>query len=262
MLPSPLAPAVLQGNRLLAALSPAARARLAHHLQLVDLQAGGSLDASAAGPARICFPLTAMAICFRALPDGSSAQVAMIGRDGVAGLALLAGAPSASLRTLVQMPGTALAIDGPQLMQEFMRGGTVMRVLLRYSQALMAQMAQVALCNRHHSIEQQLARWLLMSMDRLATREIAATQETVAGLLGVRREGVSEAVSRLRDAGLITSRRGHIGIVDTLRLAARACECYGVLKSEEEEVLQPKSSRLRALEGDGTLPLQPAPLAA
>jgi CRP-like cAMP-binding protein len=210
----------------------------------------------------VSFPLTAMAGCFRVLPDGSAAQVAMIGRDGVAGLALLAGGASANLRTAVQMPGTALAIDGSQLMQEFMRGGTVMRVLLRYSQALMAQMAQVALCNRHHSIEQQLARWLLMSMDRLGTREIAATQEAVAELLGVRREGVSEAVSRLRDAGLITNRRGRITVASPLRLASRTCGCYAVLKSEEQQVLQPRSGRLRPLETDGTLPLQSTPVAA
>lgn len=262
MHPSPLAPAALQGNRLLAAVSAAARARLARHLQLVELRAGDSLDATAARPARVCFPLTAMVVCFRTLPDGTSAQVAMIGRDGVAGLALLAGTPSASLHTVVQMPGAALAIDSGALMQEFMRGGTAMRVLLRYSQALMAQMAQAALCNRYHSVEQQLARWLLMSMDRLGTREIATTQEAVAELLGVRREGVSEAVSRLRDAGLIANRRGQITIADVPRLVARACGCYSVLKSEEQQGQQPKGRRLRAVEDDGTLPLQPAPLAA
>lgn len=230
---------LLQRNRLLAALSTDARLRLLPHAELLQLHAGQALDPVRGTAPRAYFPVTAVASLCHQMPDGSSAQVAMIGREGMVGLSLLAGAHTASLQSRVQSGGAALALDSARLMQEFARGGSAMRVLLRYAQALMAQMSVAALCNRHHAIEQQLARWLLMAAERLGAREIAARQEDVASLLGVRREGVSEAAGRLREAGLIACRRGRFTLLDGAGLKARACGCYELLNAEYDRMLMP-----------------------
>jgi CRP-like cAMP-binding protein len=228
---------LLQRNRLLAALSTSARLRLLPHVELVKLHAGQLLDPARGAAPCVYFPVTAIASLCQEMPDGCSAQVAMIGHEGMVGLSLLAGVPTRSLRSRVQAAGAALALDSSRLLREFERGGSAMRVLLRYGQALMAQMSVAALCNRHHAIEQQLARWLLMAADRLGTREIAVRQEDVAQLLGVRREGVSEAAGRLRAAGLIAGRRGRFTLLDATGLKARACACYELLNAEYDRVL-------------------------
>lgn len=245
---------LLQRNRLLAALSTSARLRLLPHVELVKLQAGQALDPARGAAPCVYFPVTAIASLCQETPDGSSVQVAMIGHEGMVGLSLLAGPPTRSLRSRVQTAGAALALDSSRLMQEFARGGSAMRVLLRYAQALMAQMSVAALCNRHHTIEQQLARWLLMAADRLGAREIATRQEDVASLLGVRREGVSEAAGRLREAGLIACRRGRFTLLDGPGLKARACACYEQLNAEYARVLMPPEPPARSPRESSTEP--------
>lgn len=225
---------LLQRNRLLALLSTQARLRLLPSVDLVQVRAGQALDPPRGAPRRAYFPVTAIASVTQVSPSGECAQVALVGPEGMVGIQLLTGAETPWLRSTAQLPGAVLALDGARLAQEFARGGTTTQVLLQYMQALMAQMAQAALCNRHHSIEQQLARWLLATAGRLGVREIASTQEMVAGLLGVRREGVTEAAGRLRDAGLIACRRGRFTLLDPQGLRARACSCLGVLDEAQE----------------------------
>ncbi|MBA2676661.1 Crp/Fnr family transcriptional regulator [Ramlibacter sp.] len=225
---------LLQRNRLLGALSTEARLRLLPSVDLVQVRTGQSLDPARGAARRAYFPITAMASVCQVSPSGESTQVALVGPEGMVGFPLLTGSEAPWLRSTVQLPGAVLAVDGARLAQEFRRGDTTTQVLLGYMHTLMAQMAQAALCHRHHSIEQQLARWLLATADRMAVREIASTQEMVAGLLGVRREGVTEAAGRLRDAGLIACRRGHFTLLDTRGLRARACSCYAVLQSGQD----------------------------
>lgn len=245
---------LLQRNRLLAALSTSARLRLLPHVELVKLQAGQALDPARGAAPCVYFPVTAIASLCQETPDGSSVQVAMIGHEGMVGLSLLAGPPTRSLRSRVQTAGAALALDSSRLLGEFERGGSAMRVLLRYGQVLMTQLSAAALCNRHHTIEQQLARWLLMATDRLGAREIAVRQEDVAQLLGVRREGVSEAAGRLRAAGLVAARRGRFTLLDSAGLKARACGCYELLKAEYDRVLMPPAPPPRAPRESSTEP--------
>jgi CRP-like cAMP-binding protein len=226
---------LLQRNRLLAALSTEARLRLLPSVDLVQVRAGQTLDPVRGTPRRAWFPVTATASICQAAPTGESTQVALVGAEGMVGVAaLLADSDAPWLRATVHSAGAMLALDAARLAQEFARDATTMQVLLRYTHSLMAQVAQAALCNRHHSIEQQLARWLLTNADRLGLREIVSTQETVAGLLGVRREGVTEAAGRLRDAGLIACRRGRFTLLDPQGLRARACACYEALRSGAE----------------------------
>lgn len=239
---------LLQRNLLLAAMSADTRLRMLPHADLVQLKAGQRLDEPVRGRRRAYFPLTAVAHLCRDMPDGTSVQVAMVGSEGVVGLSFLAGDEARGIRSLAMMPGAALAIDEQRLAQEFRRAGTAMQALLRYTQWLMGQMAQIALCNRHHSIEQQLSRWLLMTTDRLETREVQVTQEVVAGVLGVRREGVNEAASRLTETGVIDRRRGCFIVRDAPRLAAHACQCYAVLKADHESLI---ALRTQADDGDG-----------
>ncbi|MES2940008.1 MAG: Crp/Fnr family transcriptional regulator [Pseudomonadota bacterium] len=225
---------LLQRNRLLAALSTDARLRLLPAVDLVQVRAGQSLDPVHGTARRAYFPVTAMASVRQMSPSGESTQVALVGPEGMVGISLITGGDAPWLRSTVQLPGTMLALDGTRLAQEFARGGATMHALLRYTHTLMAQMAQAALCNRHHSIEQQLARWLLATADRMAVREIVSTQDMVAGLLGVRREGITEAAGRLRDAGLIACRRGRFTLLDPRGLRARACGCYEALRAQQD----------------------------
>ena len=185
------------------------------------------------------FPATAIVSLLYVMEDGASAEIAVVGNDGVVGISLFMGGDSTPSRAIVQSAGLSYRLPASLLKQEFNRYGPAMHVLLRYTQALITQMAQTAVCNRHHSVDQQLCRWLLLSLDRLPSAEIAMTQELIANMLGVRREGVTEAAGRLQDAGLIHYSRGHIRVLDRRGLEARVCECYNVVRRESERLLPP-----------------------
>jgi CRP-like cAMP-binding protein len=171
------------------------------------------------------------------MEDGASAEIAIVGNEGLIGIALFMGGETTPSRAIVQSAGAALRLDAQILKEEFIRGGPVQRLLLRYTQALITQMAQTAVCNRHHSIDQQLCRWLLLSMDRLPSNELKMTQELIANMLGVRRSGVTEAALKLQDAGLIRYGHGHIQVLDRPGLEKRVCECYRVVKREFDRLL-------------------------
>ena len=169
--------------------------------------------------------------------DGASAEIAVVGNEGLIGVALFMGGETMPNRAVVQSAGHAYRLKGQLLKEEFNRSGGLQHLLLRYTQALLTQMAQTAVCNRHHTLDQQLCRWLLMSLDRLRSNELVMTQELIANMLGVRREGVTEAAGNLQKAGLIKYRRGHITVIDRAGLEARVCECYAVVKREFERLL-------------------------
>jgi CRP-like cAMP-binding protein len=171
------------------------------------------------------------------MENGASAEIAIVGFEGIVGIALFMGGETMPNRAVVQSAGTAFRLNGSILKQEFNRTGPFQHLLLRYTMALLAQMAQTAVCNRHHSIDQQLCRWLLLSLDRLKSNELCMTQALIADMLGVRREGVTEAAGKLHDAGLINYKRGHITVLDRMGLEARVCECYEVVKSEFARLL-------------------------
>ncbi|MCB1966353.1 MAG: Crp/Fnr family transcriptional regulator, partial [Candidatus Accumulibacter sp.] len=171
------------------------------------------------------------------MEDGSSAEIAVVGNEGIVGVSLFMGGETTSSRAVVQSAGHAYRLKGQLLKDEFYRAGPMQRLLLRYTQALLTQMAQTAVCNRHHSLDQQLCRWLLLSIDRLPSNELVMTQELIANMLGVRREGVTEAAGNLQRAGLIAYQRGRITILDRARLEARCCECYAVVRKEFERLL-------------------------
>jgi CRP-like cAMP-binding protein len=220
------APATLLAqSALLAALPSDVQERLLPHFSLVELAAGQELGGPHSGPARALFPLAGVISLVQELPDGDSGQVAVVGREGMLGLPLLMGGDVPS-RGVVQCAGYGLALGREQLVEEFERGGTFMRHLLRYTQSLITQISLLVVCNRHHSIEQQLCRVILMSLDRVSGHEVPLTQEFVARLLGVRREGVTEASGRLREAGAVTCRRGVFAVQDRKLLEARSCSCY------------------------------------
>ena len=185
----------------------------------------------------VYFPTTAIVSLLYVMEDGSSAEIAVVGNEGIVGVALFMGGETTPSRGIVQSAGHAYRLRGRHLKEEFMRAAELQQVLLRYTQALLTQMAQTAVCNRHHSVDQQLCRWLLLSFDRLSSSELVMTQELIANMLGVRREGVTEAAGKLQKAGLIRYNRGHITMVDRLGLEARSCECYAVVKKEFERLL-------------------------
>src|SRR5208282_3142356 len=219
-------------NHILNALPVEARARLFPHLKLVELPLGKVLYESG-GPLRhIYFPIDAIVSLLYVLDNGASAEIAVVGNEGVLGVALFMGGETTTNRAIVQSGGWAYRLTGTRLKLEFKRHASLLHILLRYTQALITQMAQTAVCNRHHSVDQQLCRWLLLSLDRLASNELSMTQELIANMLGVRREGVTEAAGKLQDAGLIIYRRGRITVLDRPGLEARSCECYRVVKTE------------------------------
>jgi CRP-like cAMP-binding protein len=224
-------------NRLLAALPPAEWARLESHLVPVEMDLGRVVYESGMRIGHVYFPTTAIVSLLYVLIDGSSAEIAIVGNDGLVGIALFMGGESTPSRALVQSEGWAYRIAAPILKQEFARGGATQHLMLRYTQALITQMAQTAVCNRHHSIDQQLCRWLLLSLDRLAGRDLQMTQELIANMLGVRREGVTEAAGKLQAAGLIHYSRGRITVLDRHGLEARCCECYEVVRREYERLM-------------------------
>lgn len=219
-------------NHLLAALPPAEFDRLAEHLELVPLALGDALYEPNGQLRHAYFPTTAIVSLHYVMASGSSVETAGVGREGVVGVALFMGGDTTPSAAVVQTAGHAYRIDRHILVQEFARAGKLQRVLLLYTQALMTQMAQTAACNRHHSVEQQLCRWLLLTLDRLPSTELTMTQELVASMLGVRREGITEAAGKLQRAGMISYRRGHISVLDRAALEQHACECYAVVTKE------------------------------
>ncbi len=232
------APATLLAqSTLLAALPHDVHERLLPHLSLVELAAGQELGTPHSGPARALFPLSGVISLVQQLPNGDSGQVAVVGREGLLGLPLFMGGDAMATRGVVQCPGYGLSLSREALVEEFERGGAFMRQLLRYTQALITQISLLVVCNRHHSIEQQLCRVILMSLDRIQGHEVPLTQEFVARLLGVRREGVTEASGRLRETGAVTCRRGVFAVQDRKALEARTCSCYQAVRGEYARLL-------------------------
>jgi len=228
-------------NHLLAALPAAEFAHFASHLEPVTMAAGEVLYESGGVLQHVYFPTTAIVSLLYVLENGSTAAIAMVGNEGILGISLFMGGESTPSRAVVQRPGQALRLRADLIKEEFNRAGPLLRLLLRYTQALITQMMQTAVCNRHHSVEQQLCRWLLLSLDRMSSNSLAMTQEVIANLLGVRREGVTEAAGRLQRIGLIRYSRGQIEVLDRPGLERTACECYGVVKLEFDRLLQPRA---------------------
>jgi CRP-like cAMP-binding protein len=224
-------------NRLLAALPDAEWERWRPQLELVEMPLGKVLYESGSTLTHVYFPTSSIVSLLYVLEDGASAEIAVVGREGIVGISLFMGGASTPSRAVVQSAGQAFRLAANLMLQEFNRAGPVLHLLLRYTQALITQMAQTAVCNRHHSLDQQLCRWLLLSLDRLDSRELVMTQELIANMLGVRREGVTEAAGDLQKAGLIRYRRGHITVLDRPGLEQRTCECYAVVKKEYDRLL-------------------------
>ena len=226
-------------NQILCALPPEASELLFPHLELVDMALGEVIHESGGELCYVYFPTNCIVSLLYVMENGSSAEIAVIGNDGIVGVALFMGGGTMPNRAVVQSAGQAYRLRGHLLTQAFNQHGALHHLLLRYTQALITQMAQTAVCNRHHSIDQQLCRWLLLSLDRLPTNELTMTQELIANMLGVRREGVTEAAGKLQQAGLIHYRRGQIIVLDRPGLEARVCECYQVAKIESDRLLPP-----------------------
>jgi CRP-like cAMP-binding protein len=231
-------------NRLLAALSDGAWERARPHLEPEWLPLGTAVYESGVDLTCVYFPTTAIVSLLYVLADGSSAEIALVGNDGLVGIALFMGGGSTPSRAVVQSAGWAYRLRAQWVKEEFERAGEMQHLLLRYTQALITQMAQTAVCNRHHSIDQQLCRWLLLSLDRLYSNQLTMTQELIANMLGVRREGVTEAAGSLQAAGLIRYARGHIVVLDRAGIEARCCECYSVVKREYDRLL-PAAARAK-----------------
>ena len=226
-----------QHNQLLAALSGPTLERWRENLEPVPLPLGEVLYESGSTLSHIYFPTTAIVSLLYVMENGASAEIAVVGQEGLVGISLFMGGESTPSRAVVQSAGAAFRMPAETIKAEFNQFGPVMHLLLRYTQALITQMAQTAVCNRHHSLDQQLCRWLLLSLDRLKGNHLVMTQELIANMLGVRREGVTEAARRLQAAGLISYARGHITVLDRSGLEHRSCECYGVVKREYDRLL-------------------------
>ena len=226
-----------QHNRLLAALPNVDLERLQSHLTLVSLPLGAALYESGVALQHGYFPIDSIVSLLHVMADGASAEIAVVGNDGVVGVSLFMGGETTPSRAVVQSAGHAYRLEAERLKAEFVRAGALQQLLLRYTQALLTQMAQTAVCNRRHSLDQQLCRWLLLSLDRLPSNELVMTQELIANMLGVRREGVAEAAGKLQDSGLIQYSRGRIVVLDRAGLEARTCECYAVVKKESDRLL-------------------------
>lgn len=226
-----------RANLLLSILPEDEYNRLLPELELVSMPLGKSLSESGGHMNCVFFPTTAIVSLLHVMDNGSSGEIAVVGNDGIIGLSVFMGGESTLNKAVVQSAGYAFKLNGAILRTEFKRSGVLQQLLLRYTMALLAQMAQTAACNRHHSVDQQLCRWLLLSLDRLPTNELVMTQELIANMLGVRREGVTVAAGKLQKAGLINYSRGHITILDRPGLEARVCECYEVVKKEFDRLL-------------------------
>ncbi|XGA79842.1 Crp/Fnr family transcriptional regulator [Halomonas sp. CH40] len=228
-------------NHLLAALTASEYQRLVPDLERVELKHGASLAESGQPMQHVYFPTDSIVSLLCVMEAGDSTEIAVVGFEGIVGISLFMGGETTPTRAIVQSAGTAYRLKGQRLKDEFSRGGPMQGLLLRYTQALLTQMAQTAVCNRHHSLDKQLCRWLLLSLDRLPTNELRMTQELIANMLGVRREGVTESAGKLQKAGLIAYQRGRITILDKSGLEDRACECYKIVKQEYARLL-PDSS--------------------
>lgn len=224
-------------NLLLAALPEVEWARWLPHLEPVDMPLGKALYESGSALAHVYFPTTSIVSLLYVMEDGASAEIAVVGNEGIVGISLFMGGQTTPSRAVIQSAGRGFRLKSDLLMLEFNRSGPVLHLLLRYTQALITQMAQTAVCNRHHSLDQQLCRWLLLSLDRLNSKQLVMTQELIANMLGVRREGVTEAAGHLQKAGLIRYRRGQITVIDREKLEQRTCECYAVVKKEYDRLL-------------------------
>ena len=224
-------------NQLLAALPDAEMARWLPELRLIDLPLGFVLYESGTVEKYVYFPISAIVSLLYVMENGDSAEIAIVGNEGIVGFSLFMGGNSTPSRAVVQSAGTGLRMPAAAIKQEFEKPGPAMHLLMRYMQALITQMSQTAVCNRHHSLAQQLCRWLLLSLDRLSGNELVMTQELIANMLGVRREGVTEAALKLQEAGLIRYARGRITVLDRHGLEERSCECYAVVKKEYDRLL-------------------------
>jgi len=224
-------------NHLLAALTNSVSTRWLAHLEDVELSLGQVLYESGGTLSHVYFPTTAIVSLLYVMENGASAEIAVVGNEGIVGISLFMGGESTPSRAVVQSAGRGLRLKAQIMKDEFNQAGAVLHLLLRYTQALITQMAQTAVCNRHHSLDQQLCRWLLLSLDRLQGDELVMTQELIANMLGVRREGVTEGALKLQQAGLIRYARGRITVLDRDGLKKRTCECYAVVKAEYDRLL-------------------------
>jgi CRP-like cAMP-binding protein len=228
-------------NHILDALPQPEFARLFPHLKLVPMPLGMVVYESGAALRHIYFPTNSIVSLLYVMQDGASAEIAVVGNEGAIGVSLFMGGETTPSRAIVQSAGFAYRLTGAKLKLEFKRHGEMLHVLLRYTQSLITQMAQTAVCNRHHSLDQQLCRWLLLSLDRLASNQLQMTQELIANMLGVRREGVTEAAGKLQKLGIIKYVRGKITVLDRPHLERRSCECYAVVKRETDRLLAPQN---------------------
>ncbi len=226
-----------QQNHLLAALPADVQQRLFGRLELVPLPLGKVLYESGDALRHVYFPTDSIVSLLYVMESGASAEISVVGNEGLIGVALFMGGESTPSRAIVQSAGSAYRLRGQLLKDEFNRHGMLLQLMLRYTQALLTQMAQTAVCNRHHSIDQQLCRWLLLSLDRLPSNQLTMTQELIANMLGVRREGVTDAAGKLQKLGVIEYHRGHITVLDRAALEALSCECYAVVKKETDRLL-------------------------
>jgi CRP-like cAMP-binding protein len=225
-------------NQILSALPQAERERLFPHLQRVELPLGKVLYESGGRLRHVYFPTDSIVSLLYVMENGASAEIAVVGNDGAIGVALFMGGETTTNRAIVQSAGSAYRLSGARLKREFDRHGELLHILLRYTQALFTQMSQTAVCNRHHSVDQQLCRWLLLSLDRLDSNQLSMTQELIANMLGVRREGVTEAAGKLQKSGAIEYSRGKIKVLNRPQLERSSCECYAVVKKETERLLR------------------------
>jgi CRP-like cAMP-binding protein len=224
-------------NHLLGALPPGEVQRWLPLLESVDMPLGSVLYESGGTLSHVYFPTTAIVSLLYVMSNGASAEIAVVGNEGIVGISLFMGGESTPSRAVVQSAGRGFRLNANTMKEEFNRAGAVLHLLLRYTQALITQMAQTAVCNRHHTLDQQLCRWLLLSLDRLDSNQLVMTQELIANMLGVRREGVTEGALKLQRAGLIRYARGHITVLDRAGLENRSCECYSVVKKEYDRLL-------------------------
>jgi len=224
-------------NHLLAALPEEIFERISPHLELISMPLGEVLQESGGPLQHVYFPTTAIVSLHYLMENGASAEIAGVGNEGVLGISLFMGGNTTPTLATVQTAGCGYRLKGRLMMEEFNRAGPMMRLMLRYTQALITQMSQTAVCNRHHSVEQQLCRWLLSTLDRSPSSELTMTQELIASMIGVRREGITEAAGRLQQAQCIRYRRGHITVLDRAGLERRVCECYDVVRKEYARLL-------------------------
>lgn len=232
-------------NMLLASLSAEVRERIFPHLELVPLPLGRALYESGDTLRYVYFPTDCIVSLLYVMESGESAEISVVGKEGIVGVSLFMGGDSTPSRALVQSAGYGYRLSGQRLKEEFNRHGELLFLMLRYTQSLITQMAQTAVCNRHHTIDQQLCRWLLLSLDRLNGPDLVMTQELIANMLGVRREGVTEAAGKLQKLGIIAYKRGRVKVLDRPRLEELSCECYEVVKRESDRLLTIRPNKHR-----------------